>query len=147
MHRIERVDSTDSMGANINVLVALGMRFGAHYREKLLQDAFIPASIRLEKYLQLKKLACQLKARAELTPLKALGNYDRNALHIDQDSLDTSERQLFNALRIDLGGEINIFSRPHHQKIAHVPQLLDHQLLRDHHCFFKAGTAIALMFD
>lgn len=40
-----------------------------------------------------------------------------------------------------------MFSRPHHQKIAHVLQLLDHQLLRDHHCFFAGGTAIALMFD
>ena len=42
---------------------------------------------------------------------------------------------------------LQLFSRPHHQKIAHVLQLLDHQLLRDHHCFFAGGTAIALMFD
>lgn len=40
-----------------------------------------------------------------------------------------------------------MFSRPHHQKIAHVLQLLDHQLLRDHYCYFAGGTAIALMFD
>lgn len=39
-----------------------------------------------------------------------------------------------------------MFSRPHHQKIAHVLQLLDDQLLRDHHCFFAGGTAIALKF-
>lgn len=40
-----------------------------------------------------------------------------------------------------------MFSRPHHQKIAHVLQLFDHQLLLNHRCFFGGGTAIALMFD
>ena len=40
-----------------------------------------------------------------------------------------------------------MFSRPHHQKIAHVLQLLDHQLLLARRCFFGGGTAIALMFD
>lgn len=42
---------------------------------------------------------------------------------------------------------LQLFSRPHHQKIAHVLGLLDHQLLRDHDCFFGGGTAIALMFE
>lgn len=40
-----------------------------------------------------------------------------------------------------------MFSRPHHQKIAHVLGLLNAPLLLDHDCYFAGGTAIALMFD
>lgn len=103
LHRIERGEPTVSMGAYINVLAALGMRFGADYQEELPLEAFIPVRIQVEKYPQLKKLAWQLKAGTELTPLEALGIYERNARHIDQDALDTSEQHLMNALRIALG--------------------------------------------
>lgn len=103
LHRIERGEPTVSMGAYFNVLAALGMRFGAHYQEELPLEAFIPVRIQVEKYPQLKKLAWQLKAGAELTPLEALGIYERNARHIDQDALDTSEQHLIHALRMGLG--------------------------------------------
>lgn len=103
LHRIERGEPTVSMGAYINVLAALGMRFGADYQGQLPLEAFIPVRIQVEKYPQLKKLAWQLKAGTELTPLEALGIYERNARHVDQDALDTSEQHLINALRMGLG--------------------------------------------
>ncbi|NBX00768.1 MAG: hypothetical protein EBR14_03890 [Methylophilaceae bacterium] len=40
-----------------------------------------------------------------------------------------------------------MYSRQHHQKIAHVLALLNAPLLRDCECYFAGGTAIALMFD
>jgi hypothetical protein len=40
-----------------------------------------------------------------------------------------------------------LFSRPHHQKIAHVLQLINAPLLLEYQCYFGGGTAIALMFN
>ena len=37
-----------------------------------------------------------------------------------------------------------MFTRPHHQRIAKVLESLDADLLKQHHCFFAGGTAIAL---
>ncbi|MCW2313780.1 nucleotidyl transferase AbiEii/AbiGii toxin family protein [Rhodoferax antarcticus] len=39
-----------------------------------------------------------------------------------------------------------MFERPHHQRIAQVLYALDAQLLRDKHCLFGGGTAIALRY-
>ena len=39
-----------------------------------------------------------------------------------------------------------MFERPHHQRIAKVLQVLDGPLLRDKHCLFGGGTAMALRF-
>ena len=37
-----------------------------------------------------------------------------------------------------------MFTRPHHQRIAKVLESLDADLLKQHHCLFAGGTAIAL---
>lgn len=39
-----------------------------------------------------------------------------------------------------------MFERPHHQRIAQVLQALDATLLRDNHCLFGGGTAIAMRY-
>ena len=39
-----------------------------------------------------------------------------------------------------------MFERPHHQRIAQVLQALDGERLRQHHCWFGGGTAMALRF-
>lgn len=39
-----------------------------------------------------------------------------------------------------------MYSRPHHQRIAHVLERLDSDVLRQHHCWFGGGTCIALRF-
>lgn len=104
LHRIERGEPTVSMGAYMNVLVALGMRFVGDVQGQLDPEAFIPARIQVEKYPQLKKLAWQLRAGAVLTPIEALGIYDRNARHIDIEALEPLEQGLIKALRVGLGG-------------------------------------------
>ena len=63
----------------------------------------IPARIHLDDYPQLKKLAWQLREGADLTPLEAFGLYERNWRHLDHLALDANERQLINALRLELG--------------------------------------------
>lgn len=39
-----------------------------------------------------------------------------------------------------------MFKRPHHQRIALALEGMDSSLLREHHCFFGGGTAIALRY-
>jgi len=39
-----------------------------------------------------------------------------------------------------------MFTRPHHQKIARVLYQLNAELLRQHHCYFGGGTAVALRY-
>lgn len=39
-----------------------------------------------------------------------------------------------------------MFKRPHHQRIAFVLSALNGELLREHHCYFGGGTAIALRY-
>ena len=103
LHRIERGEPTVSMGAYMNVLVALGMKFSAGQPEPINVAKFIPVRIQIENYPQLKKLAWQVKAGAELTPMEALGIYQRNARFIEQDGLNAEEQDLINALNVGLG--------------------------------------------
>ena len=107
LHRIERGEPTVSMGAYMNVLVALGMRFGDEDQRQLHPEEFIPVRIQVESYPQLKKLAWQLKAGAELTPIEAFGIYERNLRHVNQALLDPAEKALIQALRVGLGGGID----------------------------------------
>ena len=103
LHRIERGEPTVNMGAYMNVLNALGMALLPHDQAQFNPAEVIPVHIQVEKYPQLKKLAWQLKAGAELTPLEALGIYERNARHIDKDALNAEELHLINALSVGLG--------------------------------------------
>lgn len=103
LHRIERGEPTVSMGAYISVLAALGMGLCTEYPAPMNLAEYIPVRIQVEKYPQLKKLAWQVKAGAELTPIEALGIYQRNARHIDQAELQAEEKSLINALSVALG--------------------------------------------
>lgn len=53
------------------------MRFGDDDQGQLHPEEFIPVGIQVKDYPQLKKLAWQLKAGTELTPIEALGVYER----------------------------------------------------------------------
>jgi Nucleotidyl transferase AbiEii toxin, Type IV TA system len=41
---------------------------------------------------------------------------------------------------------MQIFKRPHHQRIAQVLSALDADILREHHCWFAGGTVIAMRY-
>ena len=103
LHRIERGEPTVSIGAYMDVLVALGMSLDAEHPAAINLAEYIPIRIKVEKYPQLKKLAWQVKAGAELTPMEAYGIYERNARHINQEALEIEERQLIDALSVGLG--------------------------------------------
>lgn len=44
-------------------------------------------------------------------------------------------------------GAVEMFKRPHHQRIALVLESMDSTLLREHRCLFGGGTAIALRYQ
>ena len=103
LHRLERGESTVNMGAYASVMLALGLNLAIGTRVDETHAGFIPVRIHLDDYPQLKKLAWQIKADADLTPTEALGVYERNWRHLDHLALSTSERQLIDALRLGLG--------------------------------------------
>jgi transcriptional regulator with XRE-family HTH domain len=110
VHRIEQGEPSVTMGAYLNVLAALGMTFSATVvgdepSEKLVDDraGWLPARVRLADYPALKQLAWQVQGTDELTPLEALGIYERNWRHIDEADLLPRERNLIDALRLVFG--------------------------------------------
>jgi len=109
LHRVERGEPSVNMGAYVNLMLALGLNFAIDTKADENQTGYIPVRIHLDDYPQLKKLAWQLKAGADLTPLEALGIYERNWRHIDHLALDSTERQLIDVLRLGLG-EVRTFN-------------------------------------
>jgi len=96
----------------MNALNALGLDFGVVGTAtagadtgSVAQDrkGWIPARVRIADYPQLKGLAWQVHGTDELTPIEALGIYERNERHLDPRSMEPSERDLLEALRLALG--------------------------------------------
>ena len=108
LHRIEKGGPAVTMGAYLNVMAALGMALGIASPNPAADagadmKGWIPARIRLADYPQLKQLAWQVQGTDELTPVEALGIYERNARHLDEAALTPQERNLIEALRLALG--------------------------------------------
>ena len=108
LHRIEKGELGVAMGAYFNVAKALGLEVGVLPKKDELQRAnlhegWIPARIRLEDYPQLKLLAWQVHGVDTLTPVEALGIYQRNKRHIDEKNITPNERALMDALSLALG--------------------------------------------
>lgn len=104
LHRIEKGEPSVTIGAWCNVLAALGMRFDVGSMQDdsavpMPQDGWIPARIALADYPQLKSLAWQVQGMDTLTPIEALDIYERNARHLDMESMSVSERDLLQRLR------------------------------------------------
>ena len=112
LHRIEAGEPAVTMGAYFNAMTALGIHFGIVPIE--LPEAtepgraddrrgWIPARIKLADYPQLKQLAWQVHGTDELTPTEALGIYERNWRHLDENLLTQHEKELIEALNVGLG--------------------------------------------
>lgn len=107
LHRVENGEPSVTMGAYANAIAALGLEFGILTPAKSVAEEFragwIPARIRLADYPQLKQLAWQVHGTDALTPVEALGIYERNSRHLDLQALEPRERHLIEALRQALG--------------------------------------------
>jgi transcriptional regulator with XRE-family HTH domain len=109
-HRIENGEPSVTMGAYLNAMAALDINFEIVKPADLATDkpnddraGLIPARIRLADYPQLKLLAWQVHGTDELTPMEALGIYERNWRHVDVKAMEPREQQLVDALRLGLG--------------------------------------------
>lgn len=109
LHRIENGEASVTIGAYMNAAVALGLDLGLQPDARAVtgpppdRKGWIPARIRLSDYPQLKRLAWQVTGTDQLTPAEALGIYERNARHLDLETLDPSEQGLIDSLRLALG--------------------------------------------
>jgi transcriptional regulator with XRE-family HTH domain len=111
LHRIEKGAPAVTMGAYLHVMGALGMVLGVLPTEDSASKApavshkgWIPARIPLADYPQLRQLAWQVHGLDAITPAEALGIYERNARHLDPQTLEPAERDLMEALRVALAG-------------------------------------------
>src|SRR5690606_20771320 len=114
LHRIEKGEPSVAAGAWANAMAALGMSLVALNAEDAHATRpegangpdlpnWIPVRVRLADYPQLKALAWQVHSTDTLTPLEALGIYERNARHLDTAAMSPSEQALLQALRTGLG--------------------------------------------
>ncbi|PKO69134.1 MAG: XRE family transcriptional regulator [Betaproteobacteria bacterium HGW-Betaproteobacteria-16] len=113
LHRIEKGEPSVAAGAWANAMEVLGMTLlarntedgavtGGHTRSEDLAE-WIPVRVRLADYPQLKALAWQVHGTDTLSPLEALGIYERNARHLDAAAMSPAEQALLQALRTGLG--------------------------------------------
>lgn len=109
LHRVEKGEPSVTVGAWGNVLAALGMvllarpvQEAAAASHKEHRAGWIPARVRLAEYPQLQSLAWQVHGSDTLTPLEALGIYERNARHLDLQAMSANEQALLDALRLGL---------------------------------------------
>ncbi|WP_341889505.1 helix-turn-helix transcriptional regulator [Variovorax sp. YR752] len=111
LHRIERGEPSVTMGAYMNALAALGLDVEVTAPvEGTSKEMAMPASsrtptqtVRVGDFAQLRRLAWQLPADAELTPEEAWGTYERNWRHANPSALEDNERQLLAELARMLG--------------------------------------------
>ena len=113
LHRIEKGEPSVAAGAWANAMAALGMSLVAlnveDARTARPEDGngpdlpnWIPVRVRLADYPQLKALAWQVHGTDTLTPLEALGIYERNARHLDTAAMSPAEQALLQALQTGL---------------------------------------------
>lgn len=107
LHRVEKGEPSVAIGAWTNVLAALGMVVQAGpasdnstASQRGDRTGWIPARVRLADYPQLQSLAWQVHGTDVLTPREALDIYERNARHLDLQSMSTEETALLDALRL-----------------------------------------------
>jgi hypothetical protein len=122
LHRIEKGEPSVAGGAWANAMAALGMKLVALSTEDAGTAAghaspadlaeWIPVRVRLADYPQLKALAWQVHGTDTLSPLEALGIYERNARHLDAAAMSPTEQALLQALRTGLGGGAAVVDKP-----------------------------------
>ena len=113
LHRIEKGEPSVSMGAYCSVLSALDLILSAVGKGHLVTQSrvdrigWIPASIPLADYPQLKELGWHIQGLGHLSPMEAHSIYERNRRFLEHDKLTDSECQLIDALRVAFEGVVS----------------------------------------
>ena len=114
LHRIEKGETSVSLGAYLQVCRALGLHMGilsapAEASVNKWQDSnqlkVAGPHIRIGDYPQLKTLAWQLDVDALLTDEEAMGIYERNKRFLDVDQVSDHEKVLMDRLITQKGME------------------------------------------
>jgi len=110
LNRIERGETSVTMGAYLNVMSVLGIELTLTDPQQKKSGSSLPKlnlkkKIKLTDYPELKKLAWQLKSTKELTAKEALSLYERNWRHVDIDNMKEKERDLIQSLLHYFGKE------------------------------------------
>lgn len=117
LHRIEKGETSVSLGAYLRVCKALGLHLGVlvedirqstHHTPSINQPAIDGPHIRIGDYPQLAALAWQLDVNALLTDEEVIGIYERNKRFLDKDQINDHERVLMQRLITEKAME-NIF--------------------------------------
>lgn len=109
LHRIEKGVASVTIGAYFNVLAVLNLNCSLsefNNSDTSSKTDWIPAKIKLANYPQLKELAWQLPGVDELSPIEALGIYERNLRFIQDEKLSDNERNLIESLQLAFEGHI-----------------------------------------
>jgi transcriptional regulator with XRE-family HTH domain len=108
LYRIENGMPSVTVGAYLSAADALGLEMylvlqestGRGYQTHTDSKGLIPTRIHLDDYPQLKRLAWQVHGTDVVSPKEALGIYNRNWRHVDEQELDPREKDLIEALRV-----------------------------------------------
>jgi hypothetical protein len=117
LHRIEKGETSVSLGAYLQVCQALGLHLGiltadegraTHSRQSTKSLTLEGSHIRVGDYPQLTTLAWQLDVDALLTDEEVRGIYERNKRFLEIEKLNTHERALMQRLILERNME-NLF--------------------------------------
>lgn len=110
LHRIEKGESSVSMGSYLSVLGVLDMTFAVLETENTVtelqanKNGWVPARIYLADYPQLKELAWHIQGVDELSAAEAHGVYERNERFLDKPELCDAEKELILSLKAAFEG-------------------------------------------
>lgn len=114
LHRIEKGETSVSLGAYLQVCQALGLHLGifAEEAEQVLPNrqptnthVVDGPHIRIGDYSQLTALAWQLDVNTLLTDVEVRGIYERNKRFLDMQKMNGHERALMQRLIVERGME------------------------------------------
>ena len=110
LHRIEKGESTVSMGAYLNVMSALDLNLHLSAKTDIGNTANagsvgkLPIRLSLSDYPQLKELAWHVQGVDELSLVEAHSIYERNKRFLDTENLSDSEQELIELLGVAFEG-------------------------------------------
>lgn len=112
-HRIENGEPSVSVGAWADAITALGLEWQTQLGgesthsgdDSTVRDPanWLPVEVKLADYPHLNALAWQVHGDPALTPAEALDIYERNARHLNEETMSVREQGLLTALRAVFG--------------------------------------------